>query len=169
MRGVPDGIRRRPGPCGGRAVARAVAASVLSLGLLAVGGCGGEVRSRPSPIADWTAASVEVTLEVTSGRPGPRWVLRDPDVLEAMLELLRAGRAVAEPADAAGVLGYRGFLLAASPADPRFPGLIRVFGGHAEVLDERRPESSWLMVGPELEAMLLEQARDRGHGSLVGD
>jgi hypothetical protein len=104
------------------------------------------------------ASSVDVELDVFSGRPNPRWTLAGSrvDELRETVRDLTSG----EPRDIPG-LGYRGFVLTADRNRDRvraFQRTIRVErGARAEILRDDRG----------LEELLLLQARDLGFGELL--
>jgi hypothetical protein len=105
-----------------------------------------------------------VFLQVYSGQPDPSWAL-EGEVLQAVVERLRAARAqktserVPPP-----VLGYRGFRIA-SPAANDLPETATVWRGVIVALVGEKTET-WSDEA-DLEGLLLEDARQRGHGELL--
>jgi hypothetical protein len=113
-----------------------------------------------APIA--RMSSVEVELDIFSGRPNPRWSMRADQA--PVLATLFAAAPHVQPVEAPG-LGYRGFLIHLRTGDPAVPQTIRVYagtltatiaGGEVTVADERG-----------LEQLLLADAQLMGYGPLI--
>jgi hypothetical protein len=100
--------------------------------------------------------SVDVELDLFSGRPNPRWTLVG-DRLDAVRER-GCGLAPGEPKVLPG-LGYRGFVLTADRDSVRaFDGMLRLERG--ERTDILRDERG-------LEELLVAQAHDCGFGAVL--
>ena len=80
----------------------------LALAIIVLAGTAAVSCGR-SEVSRETKAPVEVELEVFSGRPNPRWVLRAEEG-DSLLELVGSLKESGGPMPAAG-LGYRGFIL----------------------------------------------------------
>jgi hypothetical protein len=105
-----------------------------------------------------SAPSVDVELDLFSGRPNPHWTLAGHRVDEVR-ERSR-GLAPGESKEIPG-LGYRGFVLTADRDSDRvraFEGMIRV---------ERRERTEVLRDERGLEEWLIAQARDLGFGDVL--
>jgi hypothetical protein len=104
------------------------------------------------------ARSVDVELDLFSGRPNPRWTLAGHRVDE----IRERGRGLA-PGESREIpgLGYRGFVLAADRDGDRvraFEGMIRVERGDlTEILRDDHGLEEWLVA----------QARDLGFGDVL--
>jgi hypothetical protein len=104
------------------------------------------------------ARSVDVELDLFSGRPNPRWTLagRRVDELRDRVRGLSPGDSKEIPG-----LGYRGFVLAADRNHDR----VRAFDGTIRV--ERADRTEVLRDDRGLEELLVTQARDLGFGDVL--
>ena len=103
-----------------------------------------------------------VEFDVYSGRPNPTWSLSAAEA-EQMAGLLKdLPRAAAEAPEG---LGYRGFLLRMSAPAGAEPASVRVNAGVVTIQKGDRAEHFVDARGAE--ERLLQQARERGFGSVV--
>lgn len=108
------------------------------------------------------ANTVEVVLDVYSGRPNPRWPLTSTQIDELSSRL--RDQADAQPVEPPG-LGYRGFIVRNAPRDPRLPEELRVYNG---VITARRAGAQQITRdGARIEDWLQGQARELGQGAVL--
>jgi len=103
-----------------------------------------------------------VELDVYSGRPNPTWSLSADEaktIARVLKDLPRAASAMPEG------LGYRGFVLRMSEPPGTELESVRVSAGVITIHKGERVEHFVDARG--LEERLLQQARDRGFGSVV--
>jgi len=138
----------------------------LSLGVtMATPGIGDAQPGAPpasSAAAHRVRLTVQVILDIFSGRPNPSWTLSADEERELALRLrgLPPGPA---PAEASG-LGYRGFRLVAPSAGSPLPPEMIVGDGTISVRDASGLRH-YLDHGG-VEAWLRDQARRHGYGTL---
>ena len=99
-----------------------------------------------------------LTMHVFSGVPDPTWVIGgDQEAELRRLVASQAGQAGVAP-DTAGRLGYRGFTVTDTTADPSVPPLFTVEGASGQ------PQPSHSIFGKsEIEAFLLQSGHQSGH------
>ena len=107
-------------------------------------------------------ANVAVELDIFSGRPNPRWLMRADQA--PTLATLFASAPRVTPAEPPG-LGYRGFILHTFTDTTAVPQTIRVYGGTitATIAGDQ------VTVADEhgLEQLLLADAQRMGHDPLI--
>jgi hypothetical protein len=107
---------------------------------------------------------MQVTLDVFSGQPNPSWELTAEEAQELSRRLTRSTRT--DQAPTAQGLGYRGFLIANPERKSGVPAEVRVFAGI--VTSQEGEEITNFLDLDGVEHWLVDQARKRGFGDLVG-
>jgi hypothetical protein len=111
------------------------------------------------------ATSIEVILDIFSGRPNPHWTLSDEQINQLQERIGRLdARREASPAKAPG-LGYRGFIITNASNDPRIPNRIEVYASVLSIGEHGRTRSYEDASG--VERWLFEQARSLGYGDII--
>jgi hypothetical protein len=100
--------------------------------------------------------SLEVTLNIFSGRENPRWTLSDNQESDLMDRIAKVNTpSLSKTPGAAGLLGYRGFTVKRSSEHPRGPFKLSLNDG---ILDFGRSEESLVSGDRKLEQWLLKTA-----------
>ncbi len=109
-----------------------------------------------------SGGSPTVTVNVFSGRPNPYWTLSDEQTaeLKGMLTNLSESNAVEHP-----VLGYRGFIIENTSADPELPDEVEVYK-HVLTIDQGG-NVSFRSDDNNIEDWLTGQARELGFGGII--
>jgi hypothetical protein len=106
---------------------------------------------------------MEVELDALSGVPNPRWTLSEDQVRTLAARLRKSGLRT-DPVEPPG-LGYRGFIIHNLDGEPGIASRVRVFRGLVA-----SAETGELVVSHDagnVEALLCEQARERGYSRLI--
>jgi hypothetical protein len=106
--------------------------------------------------------NVEVELDVFSGRPNPRWMMRS-ELVPGLSRITAQPQLVA--ANEPPGLGYRGFIIRNLTGDTQIPAMIRVYGGVITVSVDGR--ELYFADEQGLERALLEDAVSLGYGDLI--
>lgn len=104
--------------------------------------------------------SIQVTLNIFSGRPNPTWSLEHPTAQECMRFIDSLPPLAAEDAPVPPGLGYRGFII--QSRDSTLSGPVTVYGGAVQApggtyRDRQRKFETWLLksAGSFLESSLI--------------
>jgi hypothetical protein len=107
---------------------------------------------------------MRVELQVFSGRPNPSWELSAPEIAELakrLTDLPRSRQPFVE-----GGLGYGGFIIRNPEQAAGLPTQIHVLNGIG--IAEKGGITAY-QDAHDLEAWLLAQARQHGHGALLSE
>ncbi len=107
-------------------------------------------------------SAVEVTLDILSGRPNPKWSLSDEQVRELKDRLLDIPRA--KPSRPIG-LGYRGVVVMNHARDPKLPSQIRAYDSVLSV--SGAGGTTYHKDVNRIEEWLLDQAKALGYADLI--
>ena len=149
---------------GVRADCRLVAVALALILALVGTSCGTANKAvKGGPGSSSKGSGVEVTLDVFSGRPNPSWILSGDDVTELARRL--TGLAPSDKPAAEDDLGYRGFRITNADRKPGLPFDVIVANGVVTIHDQSGDHRFVDSTG--IERWLVDQARQRGYGSLV--
>jgi hypothetical protein len=131
-------------------------------------------ENKGSKMAEEQQDTIEVMLDIYSGRPNPSWALSDRLIEElrtliaANVEQLRENRFVTP------YLGYSGFIITNHQQLVGIPYRMRVYGGVLTVTEEKakednneRSKTTYYDDTHRLEAWLLEQAVEHGYADAI--
>jgi hypothetical protein len=106
--------------------------------------------------------SIDVELDIFSGRPNPHWLYPSETVrpLISQLRSVPANGALPIPG-----LGYRGFVLRNQPNSDLLPGIMRVYDGKVSLTMDGKARLIQDAIG--LEQALIADATRLGFGAVI--
>jgi hypothetical protein len=105
---------------------------------------------------------IEVTLNIFSGRPNPKWLLSEKQIKTLSAKL--GEFTVAEPESPLG-LGYRGVTITNLSKSPRLPERILAYNGILSICNNRTTIHQEDINN--IEGWLLAQGDEQGYGEAI--